>query len=100
MIDKSKYLSAKEVSRKLKISVMTLGNWYAWYNNPEYPKPAEMPSLPPYFRVDNKGTRAWNIADFKELEKFKKWIPRGRGGVMAAQSSKSWGRRAIKKFSA
>lgn len=86
-------LTASKVSQALDISVITLNNWYAWYMNDEIDKPDDMPELPKYEQAYERATRYWNEEDIKLIKIFQEWIPRGRGGVMGAQSSKYWGDR-------
>ena len=86
-------LTATKVAQYLDISVPTLNNWYKWYNNPEYEKPKDTPELPAYTQQGKRGTRYWDKADLPKLMKFKKWIPRGRAGVMGDYNAQFWGER-------
>lgn len=82
-----------ETARKLKVSPSTIDNWYNWYNNPDYPKPAQTPPLPVYEVVDGRGTRMWSDADIKMLRTFMAWRPKGRYGVMGDANARYWGTR-------
>lgn len=84
-------LSANKVCQLLDISAMTLRNWYGWYNDPSIQKPEDTPELPQFKREGVGGKRIWQSEDIPKLKEFQKWIPRGRGGVMGAYNSKSWG---------
>ena len=86
-------MTATKVSQYLDISVPTLNNWYKWYNNPRYEKPANMPKLPAYTQIGKRGIRYWNKEDLKDLEIFRDWLPKGRGGVMGDYNAQFWGDR-------
>lgn len=86
-------LTANKVAQHLDISVITLTNWYKWYNNDEYEKPANMPKLPDYIQAGSRGTRHWYKDELPMLEVFKEWLPKGRGGVMGQYNAKFWGER-------
>lgn len=86
-------ISANKVAQYLDITVVTLNNWYYWYNSPESKKPQDTPYLPPYSQLTPRGKRYWDKADLRALRKFQKWLPRGRGGVMGIASSRYWGSR-------
>lgn len=83
-------LSANKVAQHLDISVKTLEGWYSWYNNPEMEKPENTPVLPPYEQVGVRTQRWWKEEDLEQLEIFKNWIPKGRGGVMGAYNKRYW----------
>ena len=91
-----KKLTATKVTQYLDISVATLNNWYGWYNNPEYIKPKDTPELPAYTQQGKRGTRYWDKADLPKLMKFKKWIPRGRAGIMGDYNARFWGDRGVR----
>ena len=86
-------LTATKVAQYLDISVPTLNNWYKWYGNSEYEKPAGTPNLPAYTQQGKRGTRYWDKADLPKLVKFKKWVPRGRAGIMGDYNAQFWGER-------
>lgn len=86
-------LTASRVAQKLDISVATLNNWYKWYHNAEFVKPEGMPDLPEYEQQNPRGPRYWETDDLKALKAFKKWLPKGRGGVMGELNAKYWGER-------
>ena len=92
-------LSSNKVAQHLDISVTTLNNWYHWYENKQFEKPADMPELPAFSRAGARGPRYWNSADLPKLEAFRDWLPKGRGGVMGDWNARFWGargQRAIK----
>lgn len=86
-------LTATKVAQHLDISVPTLNNWYKWYNNQEFEKPENTPELPEYTQEGKRGTRYWDKVDLPKLVQFKKWIPRGRAGVMGESNAQFWGER-------
>lgn len=86
-------LTATKVAQHLDISVPTLTNWYKWYNNPEYDKPENTPELPSYTQLGKRGTRYWDKKDLPKLVQFKKWIPKGRAGIMGEHNAQFWGDR-------
>lgn len=88
-----KKLTANKVSQELDITVVTLTNWYAWYNNDEIKKPDDVPELPQYEQAYERATRYWKEEDIEKIKVFKDWLPRGRGGVMGEQSKKFWGKK-------
>ncbi len=92
-------LTATKVSQKLGVSVTTLTNWYKWYTLSALTMklPKDCPELPPYEQDHPRGIRYWNPEDLPKLVKFKKWIPKGRGGVMGEYNSRFWGARGKKK---
>jgi hypothetical protein len=90
-MNKNNMLNATNVSAILDISVVTLNNWYKWYNDTSIEKPINTPPLPMYLQETPRGKRLWNMVDIKLIKKFKDWIPKGRGGVMGEVSSKYWG---------
>lgn len=92
-------LSSNKVAQYLDISVATLNNWYKWFRNEDFEKPADIPALPQYKRDGARGPRYWNSADLPELQAFRDWLPKGRGGVMGDWNARFWGargQRAIK----
>lgn len=92
-------ITATRVSYFLDISVVTLGNWYKWYNDPKYDKPEDMPELPPYEQKSPRGTRYWKRSDLPKLLIFKYWLPRGGAGIMGDFNARFWGdrgKRALK----
>lgn len=89
-----KLLTATKVAQHLDISVVTLNNWYKWYDNPQYQKPENTPNLPAYSRRSGvRSPRYWREEDLLQLEVFKVWLPKGRGGVMGEVSARYWGER-------
>ena len=86
-------LSSNKVAQHLDISVATLNNWYKWYNNLEFKKPENTPELPSYTQQGKRGTRYWDKKDLPKLVQFKKWMPRGRAGVMGDSNAQFWGER-------
>ncbi len=84
-------LTATKVAQHLDITVVTLTNWYTWYNNDKYVKPANTPELPKYEQVHERAARYWNESDLHKLEKFKEWVPKGRNGVMGQLNARFWG---------
>lgn len=93
-----KLLRVSQVARALEISNATLNNWYEWYQDESFQKPEDMPPLPePIVFTHGKDgeplkvfRRAWKEEDIPVLETFKKWLPRGRVGVMGEFSSRYW----------
>ncbi len=94
-----KLLTATKVSQYLDISVPTLNNWYNWYNNPQFEKPEDTPELPAYIQNGKRSTRYWNEEDLPKLIEFKKWVPKGRGGVMGEFNAQFWGERGKRALS-
>lgn len=90
-------LTATKVSQYLDVSVVTLTNWYKWYNDPQYEKPEDVPPLPPYQQLKKGAVRYWDKSDLAQLKTFQNWIPRGRGGVMGALNAQYWGERGKKE---
>ncbi len=89
-------LTATKVAQHLDISVPTFNNWYNWYNNPKYEKPKGTPELPAYTQQGKRVTRYWDKADLPKSMKFKKWIPRGRAGIMGDYNARFWGDRGVR----
>ena len=86
-----KKYTAVKISQFLDVSVATINNWYRWYNNPKFEKPADTPYLP---APSLEGRyRYWTDDDLYYLRKFKEWLPRGRGGVMGDSNAYFWGER-------
>lgn len=93
-----KLLKVTQVARALGISNATLNNWYQWYQDKDFVKPDGMPTLPdPVVATHGKDgsalkvmRRYWKEEDIPALEAFKKWLPRGRNGVMGAFSERYW----------
>ena len=90
-------LTATKISQKLNVSVSMLNIWYYWYNNPEFVKPKDVPLLPAYEQATPRAPRYWKSDDLKDLRKFQKWIPKGRGGVMGEATRRYRGARQPKK---
>ena len=86
-------LTATKVAQALDISVPTLNNWYRWYLDKDIEKPKNTPILPMYTQTSLRGVRYWDSEDLPALKKFKKWIPRGRAGVMGEYTARFWGKR-------
>lgn len=86
-------ITVNKVAQFLDVSVVTINNWYKWYNNEAFTKPKETPYLPPYQQDHPRGVRYWTEDDLYDLKKFRDWIPRGRGGVMGEQNASYWGER-------
>lgn len=80
-------LSATKVCYHLDITARTLDLWYKWYELAK-DKPKDTPILPPYVQKNKRGKRLWKSEDIKLLKEFKKWIPKGRGGIMGEFSQK------------
>ena len=87
-------LGATKVAARLDISVASLNNWYRWYFS-DCEKPENMPELPKYIQHHARGARKWKEEDIEKLQKFKDWIPKGRGGVMGDWNAQFWGERGI-----
>jgi len=83
-----KLLTSSRVAMQLDVSVKTLTNWYKWYYDNSIEKPKKFPKLPEYIQERANGPRYWTQDDVKQLKKFKKWIPKGRSGVMGDISCK------------
>ena len=92
-----KDITATQVCAKLNVSTVTLTNWYRYYNDPKIDKPKDMPPLPQYEQSGPRATRYWDKDDIRQIRKFQKWIPKGRGGVMGEVSKSFWGARGKKK---
>lgn len=90
------YYTTTKVAQHLDITVVTLTNWYKWYNDPEQFKPKGMPQLPEYIQEKSRGPKYWKKSDLPKLQKFKEWIPKGRNGLMGSVSSRYWGERGKK----
>lgn len=86
-------LSINKVAQHLDISVKTLEGWYGWYNNPEMEKPENTPVLPAYEQAGVRTQRWWKEEDLEQLEIFKNWIPKGRGGVMGVYNKRYWSKK-------
>lgn len=91
-----KRITVNRVAQFLDVSVVTVNNWYKWYNNPDFKKPDGVPYLPPYQQDHPRGVRYWTEDDLFDLKKFRDWIPRGRGGVMGDQNASYWGERGVR----
>ena len=89
-MEKVTLLTASKVCNQLDISNRTLDNWYRFYNNSDIKKPSKMPVLPQYIQKSVRGPRYWKPEDIPQLKKFKKWVPKGRYGVMGAVNEKYW----------
>lgn len=90
-------LTASNVANMLDISVKTLTNWYQWYHDESIKKPDEFPKLPEYVQENKNSPRYWTKEDVKQLRKFQKWMPRGRGGVMGEVSCKFYNKKKNEK---
>lgn len=86
-------LSSNKVAQALDISVSTLNNWYKWTAACHEELPEGMPVLPVYVQHTPRGPRYWNEEDISQLEAFRDWLPKGRGGVMGTWNARFWGAR-------
>ena len=91
--NKADLLTASKVAQKLDISVATLNNGYGWYNDTSMYRPDNCPELPMYIQATPHGPRYWDQEALTKLRRFKRWIPKGRAGVMGAYNAKAWGLR-------
>lgn len=87
--DKSHMLTAMQVCERLDISARTLDSWYKYVKS-DIEKPKEMPFVPMYTQHHPKGQRFWKSEDVEALIDFKKWIPKGRLGVMGRINQVYW----------
>lgn len=84
------FLTAREISFKLNVSVRTLSTWYQWYTDPKSIIPPDCPGLPKYTIQKSCNTRLWRVEDLQCIADFQKWIPHGRRGVMGKINRKFW----------
>lgn len=82
-------ISSMGVCKELNISYRTLERWYKWYNSlSDVPK--DVPKLPMYEQAKPRGAKFWTSEDVEQLKEFKKWIPKGRNGIMGRVSQRYW----------
>ncbi len=85
-----KKLNSTQVSGILNVGVQMINNWYKWYNDDEFEKPKGLPELPMYSQDKPHTRRYWNEEDIIKLIEFKKYLPRGRAGVMGDYNARNW----------
>lgn len=78
----------------LKVGTATINNWYRWYNNELFTKPADIPTLPKPHKESNakNSKRYWLSEDVKALIIFKQYISdhKGKKGVMGELNCRGW----------
>ena len=82
--DNENLFTSSRVANALDVSVKTLSSWYKWYQDDSIEKPKNFPQLPEYLQEHKNAPRYWTKDGVKQLKKFKKWVPKGRNGVMGA----------------
>lgn len=81
-------LTASQVAARIGKTSYTIKRWYAWY---EKLTPEElsnyiskgMPELPKYEVVGATQWRYWDEEDIEQLQKFSRWVPHTKNGVMS-----------------
>ena len=75
MEDKKYYI--QDICLILKVGTATINNWYRWYNNELFTKPADIPILPKPHKESNakNSKRYWLSEDVKALIIFKHIYP-------------------------
>lgn len=77
-----KLIGIDEIYMKTGIHPNTINTWYRWYDNDSIEKPSCVPHLPVYQQFEKRGKRFWREDDIKFILEFKKWVPKGRAGLM------------------
>ena len=83
----SELLTASQVAARIGKTSYTIKRWYNWYATltedeiNKYKKEG-MPELPPCQIVGTNSWRYWYAKDIEQLEKFSKWVPHTRRGIM------------------
>lgn len=85
-MENKQLLKIEEVAVLLGVSVKTINNWY-WFKR-ENPDDEFAKILPNYIQEGERQTRYWRFEDLIDLQEFKKYIPRGRNGVMSKVTQK------------
>lgn len=87
-------LSTMQVCYLLGIYPNTLMNWYKYVEKTDPADlPKNCPGLPPYTQSNKGAKKFWAASDLHQLYAFQQWIPKGRGGVMAAVSKDFWSKK-------
>lgn len=74
-------ISISKVAQIIGVSTATVKRWYAWYENENYEKPADL-VLPTYIK-DGRGTKYFLPIDIDTFERFKYLINTQYRGAMA-----------------
>lgn len=87
-------LTTIEVCYLLRMSPVTLKNWYKFINEtPPEEIPEDCPGLPPYIQKTPRSQKYWHGSDMHKLYAFQQWVPKGRGGKMGKTSRKYWSKK-------
>ena len=90
-------LSISKMAQLLNVSTATLKRWYAWYENENYEKPADL-KLPEYIK-DNRGIKYFLPSDIDIFEQFQYLINTQYRGAMAEFNAYyQWGRYGTKRL--
>lgn len=97
MSTKDARLSISKVAQILDVSTATIKRWYAWYENENYDKPADL-VLPSYTK-DNRNTKLFLPKDIEVFERFKSLLNTEYRGAMAEFNAYyQWGRYGTKRL--
>lgn len=87
-------LTATQMGAKIGVTSYTIKRWYEFYNDLDEEELNElhtehnMPILPKYETVGNRGDRVWDEEDVLLLEEFKNWVPPTKRGLFKKYMNK------------